>query len=683
MGLWSSGDELEAGWWLTELELARAGRGQQGGVAAEQECSLHAGVKVSMLLLYYGALLAYGGLQQFLKAQRPDHLRMLLHNRVLCLYKMTSPSPFLLANANWVLGQFASCLPEESNKEIYDALLKAFLAPDVGDLTWRPVRTSAAAALSALLEEDYKPVEWLPLLQAAITGGRSQDDDEASVALQVLGTAADVGEEETIPHLPAIITAVKADLCSRIPPIPEPWPQVVESGFSALAALAQSWDCAFSEEGGEAVMKPSDWESGCIAIGSTISELLQQAWRSHPEDTTDLDLSPPSSSLNDASALLVVMIKYAKEPDFVVKWKVEEILQTWSDLIAKWSAWEEEEDLAVFDAIKEIVSLQGKFPMPHFEVAPLPPPPAVPVQPRSILEGIITFISSAIETAYPAATWRACRLGHSLLQVSIISFESEEITPVLSVRFTQAAIQRLMQLSNPKAPLAKPLVLLIAMCYVCCPNAAAQVLFQNDNARSRLMAWGESLADLSLSEEGLGITLESELKVAVAVLLRMLEELWNENATQDAKVLDLRRKFSLSLLTLSVRLKELQEAEEESKDEEGDHDGEEDEDEDDIEDDDDDSEEDEKLEETEDQFLERYAQKAQDLEKDALEEVEGGDEEDGCELEIGVLSLTDQMPSVYTFLRKYGKKLLNESLMPRELVAEFVDNFPDSAQFFH
>ncbi|MCO5569822.1 hypothetical protein L7F22_023536 [Adiantum nelumboides] len=31
MGLWSSGDELEA-----ELELARAGRGQQGGVAAEQ-----------------------------------------------------------------------------------------------------------------------------------------------------------------------------------------------------------------------------------------------------------------------------------------------------------------------------------------------------------------------------------------------------------------------------------------------------------------------------------------------------------------------------------------------------------------------------------------------------------------------------------------------------------------------
>ncbi|KAI5054131.1 hypothetical protein GOP47_0030976, partial [Adiantum capillus-veneris] len=322
-----------------------------------------------------------------------------------------------------------------------------------------------------------------------------------------------------------------------------------------------------------------------------------------------------------------------------------------------------------------------KIPVATFCACSNPPPPAVPVRPRSILEGITTFLSSGIETAYPAATWRACRLGHSLLQVSRISFESEEITPVLSVRFTQVAIQRLMQLNNRKAPLAKPLVLLIAMCYVCCPNSVARVLFENDAAGSRLLAWGEALADLSLSEEALGITLESELKIAVAVLLRMLEELCKENVIQDAKVLDLRRKFSVSLLTLSIRLKELQEAEEESKDE-ADNDGEEDEDEDDSDAEDDDSEDDETLEETEDQFLERYAQRAQDLEKETLEEAEGGEEEDGCELEIGVLSLSDQMPSVYTFLQNYGKKLMSETPLPHELVAEFVDNFPDSAQFF-
>lgn len=152
--------------------------------------------------------------------------------------------------------------------------------------------------------------------------------------------------------------------------------------------------------------------------------------------------------------------------------------------------------------------------MPHFAIAPIPPPPALPVQPRSILEGITTFISSGIETAYSAATWRACRLGHALLHVSRISFESEEITPVLAVRFTQAAIQRFMQLSSSKVPLAKPLVLLIAMCYFCSPSAVAKALSHKDETRSPMLAWGEALVDLSLSEDGSALALESELKVA-------------------------------------------------------------------------------------------------------------------------------------------------------------------------
>ncbi|KAH7292282.1 hypothetical protein KP509_29G060400 [Ceratopteris richardii] len=632
---------------------------------------------------YYGALLAYGGLQQFFKAQRPEHLQMLLLNRVLCLYRMTFPSPFLLANANWVIGQFASCVPEELNKEIYDALLKAFQAPDVADLTWRPVRTSAAAALTALLEEEYKPVEWLPLLQAAVNGGKSHDNDEASLAFRVLGTAADVGEEDILPHLPAIISAVKAELYNHIPSIPEPWPQVVESGFSALAAMTHTWDASGMEEDGK-ITSETDWEKGCFAIGSTISELLQQAWLLRPEESANQDLSPPPSCLNDASALVAVMCKYVNESDLILKWKIEEILQAWSDLIAEWSAWDEEEDLAVFDAMKEIILLQGKHPLPHFAVAPIPPPPAAPVQPRSILEGMTTFISCAIETAYAAATWRACRLGHSLLHVSLVSFESEEITPVLSVRFTQAAIHRFMNLNDCRAPLSKPLVLLIAAFYFCSSSAVAQVLSETDVSGSRLLVWSEALTDLILSEEGPGVALESELKICVAVTLRMLEDLCSQNLLQDSKMVGLRNKLASSLLKLSVLLKELQDAEDESKDgdmdsEEGDTETEEDDDD----DDDEDSEDDDKLEETEDQFLERYARRAQELEEEALDEAEGGDEEDGCELEIGVLSLTDQMPSVYSFLQKYGKQWMNESALSHELVREFMDNFSDSARFFH
>lgn len=630
---------------------------------------------------YYGALLAYGGLQQFLKAQRPDHLHMLLQSRVLSLYSMASPSPFLLANANWVLGELASCLPEEMSKEIYDSLLKAFLAPDVGDLTWRPVRASAAAALSALLQEEFKPTEWLPLLQAAVIGARSEDNDEASVALQVLATAADAGEEDIVPHLPAIISAIRAELCKRIPCIPEPWPQVVESGFSAIAALAQTWDSAGPEEDGDGDIDVPNWKDGCIAIASTISELLQQAWLTYPEEETDAELSPPSSCLNDSSLLLVVMLKYVTVTDLVVKWRIEELLHAWADLIADWSAWEEEEDLAVFDAIKEIISLQGRFPLPHFAVAAIPPPPALPVQPRSILEGITMFISSGIETAYSAATWRACRLGHALLHVSGISFESEEITPVLAVRFTQAAKRRLMQLSSSKVPLAKPLVLLIAMCYVCSPNAAAKALSENSETGSPLLTWGEALADLPQLAEESGLALESEFKLTVAALLRMLEELCNTSLTHDQRMCELKHKCFQSLLIASIRLKELQDAEEESKDGEGNIDSEEDEDDDDPDEEDDDSEDDEKLEETEDQFLERYAQKAQELEEEAVDEAEGGEEEDGHELEIGVLGITDQLLSVYSFLENHGKRLMRESPLPHELVNGFLENFPDSAQF--
>lgn len=69
-------------------------------------------------------------------------------------------------------------------------------------------------------------------------------------------------------------------------------------------------------------------------------------------------MSPPSSCLNETSALIVVMVKYATDAEKVVSWKIEELLYKWSDLIADWSAWEEEEDIAVFEAIREIISLQ-------------------------------------------------------------------------------------------------------------------------------------------------------------------------------------------------------------------------------------------------------------------------------------------------------------------------------------
>ena len=76
------------------------------------------------------------------------------------------------------------------------------------------------------------------------------------------------------------------------------------------------------------------------------------------QGVTETEVSPPSSCLNDISTLIVMMVKYATEAEKVGTWKIEELLHTWSDLVADWSAWEEEEDIAVFEAIKEIISLQ-------------------------------------------------------------------------------------------------------------------------------------------------------------------------------------------------------------------------------------------------------------------------------------------------------------------------------------
>ena len=37
-------------------------------------------------------------------------------------------------------------------EEVYNSLLKALLAPNAGGVSWRPVRASAAGALSSLLQ---------------------------------------------------------------------------------------------------------------------------------------------------------------------------------------------------------------------------------------------------------------------------------------------------------------------------------------------------------------------------------------------------------------------------------------------------------------------------------------------------------------------------------------------------
>lgn len=161
-------------------------------------------------------------------------------------------------------------------------------------------------------------------------GAKMQDEEDATLSLQLLGTAAEAGEDDVAPHVPAITAAVQGEILRHIPPHPEPWPQVcslagrancsskqtleyvfflvaasklqiyicggsgnfkqkriclglqiVELGFSALASLAQTWDSFEPEEPDEDEDESetlTSWKVGCTGLANTFSHILQQAW---------------------------------------------------------------------------------------------------------------------------------------------------------------------------------------------------------------------------------------------------------------------------------------------------------------------------------------------------------------------------------------------------------------------
>jgi hypothetical protein len=161
--------------------------------------------------------------------------------------------------------------------------------------------------------------------------------------------------------------------------------------------------------------------------------------------------------------------------------------------------------------------------MLHFSMVEALPSPGPHVPRRSILECLVTFITSAIESAYPAACWRACRCAHALLHATQLSFEGEAITNLLIPRFCEVATRRFQQLTSLTVPLAKPLLLVITMCFIVSPEQVEKTLSSEDNtsldisedgASQGLLVYAEALASLAESEADPGLSLESEMKLA-------------------------------------------------------------------------------------------------------------------------------------------------------------------------
>ncbi|KAH9766423.1 Importin N-terminal domain-containing protein [Citrus sinensis] len=618
---------------------------------------------------YFGVLMAYGGLQEFLREQKSEFTANLVRSRVLPLYSVSVCLPYLVASANWILGELVSCLPEDISADVYSSLLKALQMLDKGDTSCYPVRASAAGAIVGLLENDYMPPEWYPLLQV-IVGRIGYEDEENSILFELLSSVVGAANENVADHIPYIVSSLVAAISKHMHPSSEPWPQVVERGFAALALMAQYWENFLHEEV-ELDQSSGKWESGQAAIAKAFSALLQQAWLTHIQPL-ECEVSAPPSCIDDSSMLLRSIILSVSERNVIEELKLSELLLVWADLIGDWHAWEETEDLSVFDCIKEIVNLHSKYELKNFIVRQMPPPPAPPVPPQSIIEGIGAFLSEAI-LQYPSATWRACSCVHTLLHVPKYSFETEGVKQSLTISFSRAAFSRFRAIQSKPSSLWKPVVLAISSCYLCYPAVVEGILKKDEDGGFAL--WGSALAFLCSSSLEPRLSLESEIKLAVLTLAKVVERLLGLGNPGSSLLQD----CYASLMEAAVQLKEVQEDEENDEGDDEEAEDEEDDNEE-SEDDDEDSEGDE-CEETEEEFLERYAKAAVNLENNTL--VEEGDVEDQeHDIELGSLDEVDQLKVVASLIERYHNVIMQGQPLSSQLISKFLKAYPQLTYLF-
>ena len=115
---------------------------------------------------------------------------------MLCLYDAAAPSPYVLAHANWLIGELAESLKGPLCQMAHAALLKALQAEDVDDASWHPVRSSAAGAITQLLQASCWPRDWTALLMATVAGSAPEKgDEEAARAFALLEVVATVSDE--------------------------------------------------------------------------------------------------------------------------------------------------------------------------------------------------------------------------------------------------------------------------------------------------------------------------------------------------------------------------------------------------------------------------------------------------------------------------------------------------------
>ncbi|XP_031497180.2 uncharacterized protein LOC116262182 [Nymphaea colorata] len=461
--------------------------------------------------MYYGVLMAYGGLQDFLKDKNPDYTEKMVQNNVMPLYSSASCSPYLLDTANWLLGELVSYLPQQMNADMYNALLKAMVMPDEDDINCYPVRTSAAAAIGELLESFYGPPKWLPLLKILVGVVNEDDENIASLMFHLLMNVVTLGDHKITCHIPMLVSAISAAIPKHVPPSPEPWPQVFEPAFAALAATSRTWVDSVPEEE-DPNETAHEWKTGTATVVGALACLLQKVWLSPVQASNrGIDISlPPSSCLDAVSSILGALMKLIIDKSQLFHLRIEELLVIWSQLIAEWDAWKEMEDMAVFAAIEEVVVVVKKYELKSFLVRTPLPPPSPPAPPCSIIR-IGAFLAKAI-SAYPSATWRACSCAHMLLHLPSLSLQTEDVKKALIFSFTHASFSHFKGIQHKPFALWKPLLILIGACYVSDPDYVERIL--EKDVENGCTIWASGMACISSMSFDPSLSSRSEIKLA-------------------------------------------------------------------------------------------------------------------------------------------------------------------------
>lgn len=227
------------------------------------------------------------------------------------------------------------------------------------------------------------------------------------------------------------------------------------------------------------------------------------------DSSKECEVLPPPSCIDDSSTLLRSIMLSVRDTDSIKELRLSDLLSVWADLIAEWHAWEETEDLSVFDCIKDVVNLYKKYGLRNFMEGKMPAPPSPPVQKRSIIEGICSFVGEAI-LQYPSATWRACSCVHILLHLPSYTSDLEDLKKSLVSTFAHAAYSHFGQVKSKPCALWKPLLLAISSCYLSSPDVVEKILEKEEGG---FKSWTSALGYISTSSFEPGLSDVSEVKL--------------------------------------------------------------------------------------------------------------------------------------------------------------------------